>query len=717
MARFTPALLCLVLAGLPAGAGPGASAAEDLAACRLLVEKRSWRAAADAYRSLFADWPQDLTLLAALPDIEDDLRRVHYRLAVPEPTARDLYGPAVKSFDTATRKLVMHWPGEPEGELWGSPTESARVFLVRFEGRVSVSFDFPAEPLAVLLCYSLEKSGGYVVVPTRPGRDPRGETTAVLSIERLDDGRSTLLAAETPYAPSADERPIYPDRFEVRRDTGAVTVWGDRKGLAKVTDSRYRGGYVGFLHACPKDVRVEGVVDEKFHRQFAGERDGDRFRKWQAEEWKPAEVLPPWARERPAASGAPSAPLLPADHDPARADPRVVEALAERVLAGDVEAIRRLSALALDQPPRTSAFLSALLCLGAGYAREADGGFSAVLAAEPGHAVALTLRGFARLHLRRIEEARADFDEAIRLAPGLPLAHRGRVEIALLSGDLDGAAGCLAGAADSGLGAAPLAELRTLVQRARRGPLFTRHFEAPTAHFLVRTDHSADLAREVARLLEDSLAVYAKAFPPGKVPPRRSRVWLFSSDKGYHAYAGDVQVELGGSAGAYDPRLRELVLYLPADRSRFVHTIRHEGFHRFMHEFLDAPPLWFAEGCAEYFSSGRELSGGSFSTGAPIPEYLACLLAPDAALTPLAELFVLPQALFMARPAWHYAQSWAVVHYLLTTKDTALAGVFGDYWAALREGLGAEAAYEKILAPVTERIERALPAHLRSLTD
>jgi hypothetical protein len=709
-------LLPLLLATPPAGADPAATVEGDLAACRRLVEGRSWRAAAEAYRKLFAEWPGDPALIAALPDIEDDLRRVHYRLEVPEPTAADLYGPAVKSFDPTTLKLALHWPSLPEGKLWSEVSGSVWALLVRFEGRVTVSFRFPSESLGVLLCYSLEKSGGYVVVPNRPGWDRRAESTAVLSIERLDDGRRTLLAAEAPYAPSAAERPIFPKRFEVRRDLNAVTAWGDRKMLAKATDSRYRGGYVGFLGARPKDVRIEGVVEEKFHRQRAGEWDDARFREWQAKEWKPAEVLPPWTREHAPTGAAPTAPLLPSDADLTRADPREIAALAERVLSGDAGARRRLLIIAVDQPLRTRVFLAALAGLAAGYTREADEGFSNVLKVEPDHAMARALRGFARLHLRRIDEARADFDEAIRLAPGLPLAHRGRMELALLEGDLDGAAAAVGGAG-AGLGAAPLEELRTLVQRARRGPLFTRHFEAATARFVVRTDHSTDLAREVARILEDSLLVYAKAFPQGRAPARKSRVWLFASEQGYLAYAGDVMVELAGSAGAYDPRLRELVLFLPDDRSRFVHTIRHEGFHRYMHEFIDDPPIWFAEGCAEYFSSGRELGGGAFATGARIPEYVERLLDPGASPTPLADLFVMWHSAFMEAPALHYAQSWAVVHYLLHTKETALASVFRDYQAALREGVGAEEAFERVLEPVTERIERALPAWLRSLRD
>ncbi|MCU0726068.1 MAG: DUF1570 domain-containing protein [Planctomycetes bacterium] len=716
MVRRLGVLLCLFLSTFPARSEPGPSAADDLAACRRLVQVRSFRQAADAYRKLFADWPEDPAILAALPDIEDDLRRAHYRLAVPEPTARDLYGPAAKSFNPATLKLELQWPTTPGGEPWTEPAGSLWVLLIRFRDRVTVSFEFPAGATGVLLCYSIEKSGGYVVRPNHVVTKGRLKAS-VLAIQRLDDGEATLLATETPYAPSPADPPVYPKRFEVRRDSNAVTAWGDRKGLAKVIDARYRGGYVGFIGARPTDVRVEGVVEEKFHRQRAGEWDETRFRKWQAESWKPAEVIPAWARDRAPVTAAPPVPLLPSDGDTARGDLREIERLVERVLDGDEPAGERLAALAGRQPPLTSLYLISLVALAAGCAHEAEVGLTSLLSAEPGFARGRALRGFARLHLRRIPEARADFDEAIRLAPGLELAFHGRVQLALLEGDLDAAAATLDAATAAGLRTPSVVECRTMVQRARRGPLWTRPFEAATAHFVVRTDHSADLAREVARLLENALAVYARAFPAEKVPPRKSRVWLFASESGYLGYAGDVKVALAGSAGAYDPRLRELVLFLPADRSRFVHTVRHEGFHRFMHDFLDDQPLWFAEGCAEFFSSGRDLGDGQFAIGRAIPEYVEHLLGGAEALTPLCELFVLSPPEFMEKPRLHYAQGWAVVHYLQNTKDTALAPVFRDYWTALREGIGEEEAYERVLAPVAERIERALPAYLRSLRE
>ena len=231
----------------------------------------------------------------------------------------------------------------------------------------------------------------------------------------------------------------------------------------------------------------------------------------------------------------------------------------------------------------------------------------------------------------------------------------------------------------------------------------------------MKTDHSEELGREVARLLENALSVYAKRFPLERIPARRSRVWLFASEPGYHGYAGDLGRDLHGSAGIYDASLRELVLFLPADRTRFNHTVRHEGFHRFMHDFLDAPPPWFAEGCAEYYSSGRDLSGGAFATGRPVPEYVALLTGQTEELTPYRDLFLLDSKEFMANPGPHYAQSWAAVHFLLDAKDGALSKVFADYWAALREGLSAAEAFDNVLAPVVDRIERGVPEYVRSL--
>ena len=335
------------------------------------------------------------------------------------------------------------------------------------QGPRTASFRFPEESVGVLLCYSIEKKGGYVVVPNLlSARDDPG--ASVVAIQRMDAGRATVLTSGPASAAPPGAPPAFPKRFEVRRDMSAITVWGDRRGLLKIGDTTYRGGYVGFLFSRPTDVRVEGVVDEKFHRQKLGEVEDARFRKWQAEAWRRDEVLPAWTRARPEAPPTPPPPALPDDRDERKLSPAEAAALVSRCLDGDAEAAARLLSAASAQPGTTRLYLSAVAILAAGRLKEAEAGLTAVVASAPAFAPARAIRGLVRLNLRRIEEARADLLEARRLAPGLETAHVGLLRLAILEGDLEAASRTLDEAEAAGAGGGRLGEFRGLVQRARR---------------------------------------------------------------------------------------------------------------------------------------------------------------------------------------------------------------------------------------------------------
>ena len=73
----------------------------------------------------------------------------------------------------------------------------------------------------------------------------------------------------------------------------------------------------------------------------------------------------------------------------------------------------------------------------------------------------------------------------------------------------------------------------------------------------------------------------------------------------------DLEVQLSEGASGDDTAEPTPVAEGAAlDQTQIDEVVRHEGFHRFLHEHLEAAPLWFNEGCAEYFASARESFGG-----------------------------------------------------------------------------------------------------------
>lgn len=295
------------------------------------------------------------------------------------------------------------------------------------------------------------------------------------------------------------------------------------------------------------------------------------------------------------------------------------------------------------------------------------------------------------------------------------MAYWGQVQLAIYEGDLDRATKVLAEAKAAGAEFRYLEGMPERVHRARRGPLWTHRFEKQTAHFRVASDHSKDLCDQVGKTLESALESYAGYLSDVVMPTRKARVYVFANRSGYLTYARSVAKDLTWAAGAYDPNLRELVLYLPENRRHFVHTIRHEGFHRFVHEYLDRAPIWFNEGCAEYFASASQGYGVGLKFGAPNESAIATIRAAKDDLTPVKDLLVMPRKEFLAKAPLHYAQSWAVVHYMLKTRGERMRNAYRAYFASLREGLSQEEAYRKHLERHVERIEKGYREHIEAM--
>ncbi|MHC4472708.1 MAG: DUF1570 domain-containing protein, partial [Planctomycetota bacterium] len=329
-------------------------------------------------------------------------------------------------------------------------------------------------------------------------------------------------------------------------------------------------------------------------------------------------------------------------------------------------------------------FVTAAADLAAGRLRAADEGLSTLLTAQPDFAPALAVRGLARLRLRRLIEAHEDLVAAKLKEPGLGIAYLGMLQLGIVRGRLDVAAKALEDAAANRVALPGLEEWRDIVHRVSR----------------------------VSRTLESALGSYRDTFPAPRQKVGRARVYVFSSQKGYLAYAKALGRDLRGSGGAYIPAVRELVLFMPEYGARFQHTVRHEGFHMFLHTYLEDAPLWFNEGCAEYFACGEERFGGGLKPGAPNPVALRTLASKRASYTPLPELFVMNPQEFMRKPELHYAQSWAVVHYLMKCPDKSVRALIGKYFTALQDGLSAEEAYEKVLKPHVAAIEKGYRLHV-----
>jgi tetratricopeptide (TPR) repeat protein len=106
-----------------------------------------------------------------------------------------------------------------------------------------------------------------------------------------------------------------------------------------------------------------------------------------------------------------------------------------------------------------------------------------------------------------------------------------------------------------------------------------------------------------------------------------------------------------------------------------IRTAMHELIHDLLRQVDSAPPLWLEEGLAEYFSNAR-VDGQRVTAGEPIREHVDLMARRN--LMTLDELFaVKAESLDGASPHF-YAQSWAVVNWLIGTDQKAFFAFLRD---------------------------------------
>jgi hypothetical protein len=318
------------------------------------------------------------------------------------------------------------------------------------------------------------------------------------------------------------------------------------------------------------------------------------------------------------------------------------------------------------------------------------------------------------LRLRDLAGARADLEKAGTMAGDHALLPFALAQAHVLQGDLDGAVAVLDLARRrGGPSSDELKEFASQVARARRGPSWVRRFECRGPAGIVVTDHSADMAKEISRILEQTLSLCTTVFPGTLRPKVPIRVHVFSSREGYLAYSEEVGRGLEWTAGAYMPHVRELVLWVPdIGREDLWNTTRHEAFHAFLHDNMADAPIWFDEGWAQCFGAGKSSAGG-ISLGEIDPDVLEGFLGEGRKSSPLRSLLEMDRKPFLALAADHYAQSHAVVHFLHQTMKPPYRVALAEYFKSLRAGLSPSTAFEKHFEPLFPELEEAFSAWAR----
>ncbi|MFG0317523.1 MAG: DUF1570 domain-containing protein [Planctomycetota bacterium JB042] len=727
--------------GSSAKARDAAAFERQLVVIERLMTNGRWRPAFDKLEELLREHERQPYVISSRDRILEDLKRCSFRVEVDVPEIGDLISGKLVSYDRRRGEIELLYTPETMGDF-----QSAKGMLVHpllFDGpyKIEVRGDaYPSTSMSrrnapTILCgfqndefflagFGLErKTLGTMVYHTK----------AILARQRDD---------ETKVLDSKDATPCRSgEKFALRVSVGRTRISAAYNGRTFLSGPKSKdvfgtlalqhiggrggGGGGGRLAASMAsagaafaEIEISGDAQTAWVQGLEDRAAQKAFLQWE-KSYDPSTRAPRWLLEGDGiAKGTVEVETWPGLPGDASAKLSAVE---DEVL-GHVGKKRFALALAvleehLAEDPAAIAFLRAQV-------RFARGEWDAAL--EQCAIVERLAAGFLpndelrlRVLLARSPETAADAEPALR---ALLDEHPGRAELAWIlarhlyrDGRLNEAHDVVVDAAARGVENEDLETLGRALSLAIRGPRWGKSFEHESRNYHVHSNIDVATCRDAALMLEQAYAAYSNRLRrvPG-LERRRFTVYLFAGQAGYEVY---VQRVLGGlppfhTAGVYSPSLKQLFIWNQRDREGMMRTVRHEGFHQYLDRIADDAPRWFNEGLAEYYEIGG-VEGSSFKSG-QIHEANLAKLREEPRLVPARDFLFQDPKTFYGRASLHYAQAWALVHFLRHAPGEKKR--FDALFDLLAEGVSGAAATERAFEDVDwQEFDRRFAEYVASL--
>ncbi len=140
----------------------------------------------------------------------------------------------------------------------------------------------------------------------------------------------------------------------------------------------------------------------------------------------------------------------------------------------------------------------------------------------------------------------------------------------------------------------------------------------------------------------------------------------------------------------------------------------HEYVHLYVRTNIPQAPLWLNEGLAEFYSTFGMVNGAAV-VGAPIDSYIYLLRNNES--LPLTSLFSVNQASAhyheRDKRGIFYAESWALVHYLMLANNGQRQAQLQQYLSLLAAGVSGEASFKMAFQTTFEALEKELKDYIR----
>ena len=241
-----------------------------------------------------------------------------------------------------------------------------------------------------------------------------------------------------------------------------------------------------------------------------------------------------------------------------------------------------------------------------------------------------------------------------------------------------------------------------------------------SANFYVIGDAGAGQLRQVAERLEQFRETLGILFPnaiAGATTP--TTVIVFKSQHTYDPYKPQYHGKAKSLTGYFLPG--QAVNYITLTTEGGIEVLGSVVYHEFVHLLVNnsvrSIPLWFNEGLAEYYATFEVKSDGRVALlGKVQPEHV--LLLRDKFL-PLESIVTVdhdsPLYNESDKASIFYAESWALVHYLLVGDQGKYGKLATPFMTAIANGETFGKACEQVLGITEDGLQKQLLAYIRQM--
>lgn len=235
-----------------------------------------------------------------------------------------------------------------------------------------------------------------------------------------------------------------------------------------------------------------------------------------------------------------------------------------------------------------------------------------------------------------------------------------------------------------------------------------------TQNFLLVSNAGEKDVRQVATKLEQFREVFTKLFSGAKFnSPVPTTVVLFKSASSYKPFA------LPNASGYFQKGEDVNYITLSTDPTQDPFSvIYHEYVHLLVDNTSGNVPAWFNEGLAEYYSTFLIEEDRKVHLGELIPYHLLALR--EGRLYPLRTLFAVdhysPEYNEGSKRGMFYAESWALVHYLILGNNSQRLPQLGKFLQLVTKGAPIEDAVTQAFQTDIATLEKELKKYIEGHT-